>query len=354
MNTQQTKFQLDFYNKNKLTACQQLKNKNLKFTPTFSIITSMNLTETIKQKAIEIGFDLIGITDTSPIDSTHAKHLTDWLNNGFPGQMSYMHKNFNKRTKPAELLKNAKSVICTAINYKPSPDSPKPKSSAPTGKISTYAQYTDYHTFVKNKLHVLASFIASIAADTPPKFKICVDSAPVAERSLAARAGLGFIGKNHILINPHFGLQLFLGEIITDLDLQTDIPIDLHCAHCNKCLNACPTAALRLDGQFDATRCISYLTIEHKDRIPPDLAPKVSARLFGCDECILACPYQKKAPACKNTDFKFYPDRAELNLKKVLNFTEEEFETEFADSVINRPGLAKLKANAQTCLDNIV
>lgn len=314
----------------------------------------MNLTKTIKQKAIEIGFDLIGITDTSPIDQTHAKYLTDWLNSGFAGQMTYMHNNFNKRTNPAELLKNAKSVICTAINYKPSANNtPKPKHPLPAGKISTYAQYTDYHTFLKNKLRHLASFITSIAPDTP-RFKICVDSAPLAERSLAARASLGFIGKNHMLINPHLGPQLFLGEIITDLKLETDIPIDLHCAHCNKCLNACPTTALRPDGQLDTTKCISYLTIEYKGRIPPDLALQISDRLFGCDECILACPYQKKAPACKNKDFKFYPNRAELNLKKLLNLTEEEFENEFADSVIKRIGCAKLKSNAQTCLDNIV
>ncbi len=170
---------------------------------------------------------------------------------------------------------------------------------------------------------------------------------------MAARAGLGFIGKNHMLINPKLGTQIFLAEIITNLKLQPDEPMKTNCSNCDECISACPTGALRADGQFDAGKCISYLTIEHRDRIPADLAEKIGARLFGCDECVLACPYQKDAPVCKNKQFKFYSDRAKLSLGEILNLSRESFETKFADSVIKRLGLDGLKRTAQICLANI-
>ena len=368
----------------------------------------MSLAEDIKQKAIELGFDLAGITDTSPIDTEDVELLADWLKSGCAGQMNYMHKNLHKRINPAELLQNAKSVICLALNYKPPKPSPSLRSchkqtptviaseakqshlqneTVPTGKVASYAQYEDYHLFIKKQLRKLTDFISSIAG-TSCKFKICVDSAPLAERALAARAGLGFIGKNHILTNPELGPQIFLGEIITNLKLPPDEPISCHsertschserseeslprhsesasadeesikslsikCPNCNKCITACPTGALRADGRFDANKCISYLTIEYKGRIPPELAEKIGARLFGCDECLLACPYQKDAPVCSNADFTFYPDRACLNLKELLEMTEHQFKTRFFNSPLARTGLQKLRETAELCLRNI-
>jgi len=369
----------------------------------------MSLTEDIKQKAIELGFDLAGITDCSPIDTEQTELFNDWLKSGCAGQMSYMHNNLHKRINPAELLQNAKSVICLALNYKPPKPSPSFRSchkqtptviaseakqshlqneTVPTGKVAGYAQYEDYHSFIKKQLRKLTDFIGSIAG-TSCKFKICVDSAPLAERALAARAGLGFIGKNHILTNPELGPQILLGEIVTDLKLPPDDPIPCHsertschserseeslprhsesasadeesikslpikCTDCNKCLTACPTGALRADGRFDANRCISYLTIEHKGRIPSELAEKIGAHLFGCDECLLACPYQQDAPVCSNADFTFYPDRAKLNLQGILNLNLQDFDAKFADSPIKRLGLDTLKRNAQTCLTNLI
>ena len=150
--------------------------------------------------------------------------------------------------------------------------------------------------------------------DAEFKFKICVDSAPLAERALAVRAGLGFIGRNHMLINPELGCQIFLGEIVTTLGLRTDEPTAGDCADCSQCIDACPTGALRSDGQFDASRCINYLTIEHKGPIAPEMAEKIGDRVFGCNECVLVCPYQKDAPACTNKKFKFHGDRAKLEL----------------------------------------
>jgi len=349
----------------------------------------MSLSQEIKRKALELGFDLIGITDASPLDAKQVEMFTDWLKSGCAGQMSYLHSNFEKRTQPTKLLENAQSIICVVLNYKP-PKLKQPDPTAPMGKIANYAQYEDYHPFIKKRLRKLSEFIIS-AAGRDYKFKICVDSAPLAERALAVRAGLGFIGKNHMLINPKLGPQIFLGEIITTLKLPTDEPITFHserseapthrhserseapthrhserseaesrnlfkkaeCSNCDKCISACPTGALMPDGRFDANKCINYLTIEYKGRILPDLAEKIADRLFGCDDCVLACPYQKDAPICKNKQFKFHNDRAKLDLGRILNLTQQDFDAEFADSTIRRIGLERLKRNARICLDNI-
>lgn len=310
------------------------------------------MAEDIKAKAFESVFDLVGITDAAPIDNEQFKLFTDWLAFGYAGRMSYMHQNLDKRINPAKLLENAESVISVGLNYTP-PRTQKgpPESTGPTGRVANYAQYEDYHVFIKKGLGKLADFISS-AAGTDYEFKICVDSVPLAERALAARAGLGFIGKNHMLINPTLGPQIFLGEIITSLKLQTDEPIADSCRSCNKCIEACPTGALRTDGQFDANKCISYLTIEHKGQKRGDLAEKTGVRLFGCDECVLACPYQENAPVCKNKQFKYYNDRAKLDLGRILNLTEADFDAEFADSPIKRLGLEALRRNAQICLVN--
>ncbi len=324
----------------------------------------MGLSQEIKRKALELGFDLVGITDASPIDAKQVELLAEWLKSGCAGQMSYLHSNFEKRTQPAKLLENAQSIICVALNYKP-PKQKQPDPTAPMGKVANYAQYEDYHPFIKKRLRKLTEFISSVTG-RGHKFKICVDSVPLAERALAARAGLGFIGKNRMLINPKLGPQIFLGEIITTLKLPIDEPISCRsesalaneqsidkCSNCDKCINACPTGALMPDGQFDANKCINYLTIEYKGRIPPDLSKKIADRLFGCDDCVLACPYQKDAPACKNKQFKFYNDRAKLDLGRILNLKQQDFNTKFADSTIRRIGLERLKRNAQICLDNI-
>ena len=313
----------------------------------------MSLAKDIKPKALELGFDLVGITDASPIDTKQVELLANWLNSGFAGRMDYMHRNFEKRADPSKLLKNAQSVICVGLNYNPPKTQEEPMDATePAGRVANYAQYEDYHLFIKKQLRKLIDFIASVVGPAL-KFKICVDSVPLGERALAARAGLGFIGKNHMLINPKLGTQIFLAEIITNLKLQLDEPMKTNCSNCDECISACPTGALRPGGQFDASKCISYLTIEHKDRLPADLAQKIGDRLFGCDECVLACPYQKDAPVCKNKQFKFYSDRDKLSLDKIFNLSRESFEAKFFDSVIKRSGPDRLKRNAQICFANI-
>ncbi len=313
----------------------------------------MNLADSIKQKARQLGFDLVGITDALPIDEDQFKLFTDWLDSGYAGRMSYMHQNLNKRAKPAKLLENAQSLIVVGLNHTP-PKTRKepPEATEPKGRVANYARYEDYHPFIKKQLRKLTDFLSLLVGEGL-QFKICVDSAPLAERALAARAGLGFIGKNHMLINPKLGPQILLGEIITSLKLEPDKPITADCSDCNKCLATCPTGALRADGQFDANKCISYLTIEYKDQIPPDLAEKIGDRLFGCDECVLACPYQTNVPICSNADFTFYPNRAFLNLKEILKVTEYQFKTRFFNSPLARTGLQKLRTTAELCLRNI-
>ena len=311
----------------------------------------MTLTERIKQKALELGFDAIGITDAMPLDAQQVQFFIDWLKSGYPGQMRYMYQNLNKRVNPANLLDNASSVICTGLNYTPPKDS-VPKSTAPTARAANYARYEDYHLFIKKQLRQLVVFIGSIVG-TDFNFKICVDSAPLAERAFAARAGLGFIGKNHVLINKNLGPQILLGEIITTLKLDADEPISDSCSNCDQCLAACPTGALRKNGQFDASRCISYLTIEYSGYIPKTLARKIGGRLFGCDECILACPYNDNSAVCKNKHFKYHPDRAILNLEEIMRMTEQSFKDKFVDSPFGRLGLERLKRNAKICLENI-
>jgi epoxyqueuosine reductase len=311
----------------------------------------MILTDDIKHKALELGFDVVGVTDASPLNAKQAEFLADWLKAGYADQMSYMHRNFEKRINPTKLLGNAQSIIVVGLNYKPSTQNLKrPNPTKLAAKVAQYAQYEDYHLFIKKQLRQLTDSICSIGKEY--KSKICVDSVPLAERAFAVRAGLGFIGKNRMLINPALGPQIFLGEIITTLKLQTDAPIAANCSGCNKCIAACPTGALRADGQFDANKCISYLTIEYKGQIPADLAEKIGDRLFGCDDCVLACPYQQNAPVCTNKQFKFYSDRAELKVDEALMLGDESFKTRFADSVIKRLGLAGLKRNAQICLNN--
>lgn len=311
----------------------------------------MSLSQDIKCKAQELGFDLVGITDACPIDAEQAELFADWLKSGFAGQMSSLRRNLQIRLNPAKLLENAQSVIVVGLNYKP-PKQKKPHRTTLCGRIASYARYEDYHVFIKKQLYKLSDFIGSVAG-TNFKFKICVDSAPLAEKALAARAGLGFIGKNHLLINPELGPQIFLGEIITTLKLESDNPITRNCSSCCKCIEVCPTGALKADGRFDATKCINYLTIEYKGRILVELAKKIGDRLFGCEECIFACPYQQNAPVCKNKQFKFYDDRAELDLQEILELTKEEFEKRFADSVIKRLGLARLQRNARICFSNV-
>ena len=311
----------------------------------------MNLTDKIKHKALEFGFDLVGVTDALSIDPGRIEMFRSWLESGLAGRMDYLHRDIEKRFNPAELVQNARSVIVVGLNFKP-PKYPSAVSTGPSGKVVSYARYQDYHTFIKERLLELTEYIVS-ATSQEMQYKIYVDSATLAERSIAVKAGLGFIGKNQMLINPEFGCQILLGEIITDLNLQPDKPITWDCSNCKNCIEICPTGALMPNGKFDANKCINYLTIEYKDEIPPKMAVKIENRIFGCEDCILVCPYHIQAPECNNKQFEYHPDREELDLQEIFSLSEESFDEKFFDSPIKRTGLERLKRNARICLGNI-
>lgn len=325
----------------------------------------MSLEQEIKDRALELGFDAVGITDASPIAEADIERLRTWLQAGGAGQMGYLHRNFDKRIHPAALLEGARSVIVVALNYKPVGCDPhtiaigqEPVCTAhptlaetPSGTVAMYARYEDYHEFMRPRLHELADFVRSKTEDTQ-RFKACVDSVPLAERALAMRAGLGFIGKSHMLIHPTLGPQIFLGELVTTVELRSDAPTIGTCVGCDRCIRACPTGALGADGEFDANQCISYLTIEHKGAIAPELAEKMGDRVFGCDACVVVCPYRHAAPACANRQIRFYPERARLGLSHILELTPESFAAEFEHSPLTRPGLAALQRNARICIAN--
>ncbi len=318
----------------------------------------MSLEQEIKDQALALGFDAVGITDTAPLPAEHVEHFERWLQSGCAGRMEYMHRNCEKRFNPAQLRKGAKSVIVVALNYRP----PKPISdfglriadsnhnspSEPVGRVAMYAQYEDYHLFIKALLRELAAFIC-MRTHREDRFKICVDSAPAAEKALAVQAGLGFIGRNHLLIHPQLGPQILLGELLTGASLQPDQPVEGSCLGCSRCLDACPTGALRPDGLLDATRCISYLTQYGSEDAPVE---NTGNWLLGCDECLRVCPHHEKAPACANRRFRFYPERARLSLQDLRGLTPETFEARFRDSPIKRLGLEKVQINAQRCVES--
>jgi epoxyqueuosine reductase len=317
----------------------------------------MSLEQQIKDRAIQLGFDAVGITDASAIAPGDVERLKTWLSSGCAGQMQYMHHHLDKRTCPAALLEGAASVVVVALGYKPPACSVPVKASVgtPYGVTTSMACYDDYHVVIKSLLYELEFNIRSWVSE-PLRFKVCVDSVPLAERALAVRAGLGFIGLNHMLIHPTLGPQLFLGELVTTARLKPDeagrMGFSPCCQDCRRCIQACPTGALQEDGHFDARKCISYLTIEHKGDIDPELSRRMGDRVFGCDECTLACPFHESAPPCANPSLKYHPDRGRLNLHDLLTLDQGTFESRFAGSPLVRSGMDSLLRNARICLQN--
>ncbi len=287
----------------------------------------------IKSFALQLGFDLVGIASADPI--AHSEHLYNYLRNNYQGEMDYLARNTEKRIHPAQLVPGARSVICTALNYyQPTPDN---YSHLTRGKIARYAWGTDYHLVVKEKLKQLADFISAQlnCSDRTvlPLLRCFVDIAPLAEKELAARAGLGWIGKNNLLINQQFGSWLVLGEIVTSLPLDHDQSVADQCGDCSRCLEACPTQALVQPRTLDARRCVSYLTIEAKSTLPDAEKlknPKVAQWIFGCDLCQNSCPFNQSTPTSKEPDFQ--PRHCSIQPEQLLKMTRPEFEKHFAHS----------------------
>ena len=266
------------------------------------------LAQQIKQQARELGFDLVGITTVDP--PPHAAQYQQWLANGFHGEMGYMQRNAAKRVAPTEVLPDVRSIIIVAMNYFTGSAhrtisffGPREEDVQWTceGRIARYAWGgRDYHYVLGDKLQQLSEFIEALGG----RAKWFVDTGPVLERSFAQQAGIGFVGKHTNLINRSFGNWLFLGEVLTNLELPADLPERPHCGTCRRCLDACPAGALVAPYRLDARRCISYLTIELKGSIPAELRSVIGDRVFGCDDCLEVCPWNRFARQSPVREFR--------------------------------------------------
>lgn len=293
--------------------------------------------EIIKKYALELGFDDVGIVKAEFL-LEEQKHLETWLKKGFHAEMNYMENNFEKRLNPLKLIENAKSIIVVLKNYFPSQQQEKD-----TFKISKYAYGEDYHKVIKDDLHKLFSFINKEIGAT--EGRIFVDSAPVLEKKWAQKAGLGWIGKNSLLLTKK-GSFFFIGEIILDLELQyDDVEIKNFCGNCSKCIDFCPTKAITEPYIINSNLCISYLTIEKKGEFHEDLKLYFEDYIFGCDICQDVCPWNSNA---KSTDEKrFEPNFLLLELEKIdwEKLKISEFDNIFRNSAVKRTGFDGLKRN---------
>ncbi|HZZ81145.1 MAG TPA: tRNA epoxyqueuosine(34) reductase QueG, partial [Gemmataceae bacterium] len=259
----------------------------------------MSLESRIKQHAHTLGFELAGIAAATEADGF--AHLQDWLALGFAGEMAYMSNHANARGHPRSILPAVRSIIMVGINYKQPADSEPP--TANTGRISCYARGRDYHDVMREKLKALLAWIQTQAPGTLGR--AVIDTAPLLERDYARRAGLGWFGKNTMLIDKKLGSYFFLGALLLDLELQPDAPFDTsHCGSCTRCLDACPTEAFAGPYQLDARRCISYLTIELRGVIPEELSSDIGDWIFGCDVCQEVCPWNRKSPLGVESAFR--------------------------------------------------
>ena len=298
------------------------------------------LSRWIKEQALEAGFLTVGLTKVVTLDDETAR-LKAWLDKGFHGEMRYMANHIDLRRDPRLLVEGAKSVICLSFNYYP--EEASLSTTAP--KISRYAYGRDYHKVVKKKMINLLKELQVVRPEL--KGRAFVDSAPVMEREWAKRAGLGWVGKNTLIIHPKKGSYFFLGVIIIDQELDYDEPVSDHCGTCTRCINACPTEAIAPDGYvLDATKCISYATIELKsDELPKAFDGKLEGWAFGCDICQEVCPWNKFSEP--HTEADFLPSEAikEMTKEGWDNLTQEEFETLFFGTPVKRTGYEGMKRN---------
>tara|TARA_B100000963_G_scaffold61745_1_gene49688 strand:- start:13020 stop:13952 length:933 start_codon:yes stop_codon:yes gene_type:complete len=295
-------------------------------------------TKIIKTEAEKLGFISCGISKAEFLED-HATNLEKWLKKKYNGKMSYMERNFDKRLDPTKLVHGSKSVISLSFNYYTKKKQIDPNSF----KVSKYAFGNDYHFVVKNKLNKLLSSLKDKIGDF--NARVFVDSAPVMERAWAQKSGLGWVGKNTLMISKKKGSYFFLAEIICDLELDYDKPVMDHCGTCSACIDACPTNAIIKPYVLDSNKCISYLTIELKDSIPSQFENKMQDWIFGCDVCQDVCPWNKFSE--ENNHTLLQPSDKFLHMKKSdwIELTEETFKKVFKNSPIKRAKFNGLKKN---------
>lgn len=303
----------------------------------------------IKQQARGLGFDLAGIAPAEP--SRYREYLRQWLDDGQAGTMRYLHNRFEERTDPRVYLSGAASVICVAMNYHVPLQAVPPNERANHAKIARYALGDDYHEIIKGRLHELADWIRQ--REPSAITRACVDTAPVMEKDLTARAGVGWLGKNCCTINPAIGSWLLLGEIITTLNLPADEPAIDRCGTCRRCIDACPTGAITAPYKIDARRCISYLTIEHRDEIPAEFHRALGDWVYGCDICQDVCPWNGKAPAATDPAIQPRFPTGTIDLRELLAWRDEDYRQRLRGSAMKRVKLPMLQRNARVAASNL-
>ncbi|WP_220575469.1 tRNA epoxyqueuosine(34) reductase QueG [Bacteroides fragilis] len=300
----------------------------------------------LKAEALRLGFSACGIAPAGPVDPVHQDFLKEWLGSGRHAGMAYMANHFDKRCDPALLVEGTRCVVSVALNYYPATRLPEDEY-----QFAWYAYGMDYHDLMREKLTALFRFIQE--SDVPElDGRVFCDTAPVPERYWAWRAGLGWIGKNTQLIIPHAGSAFFLGELFLNTEADTyDRPRPNRCGTCNRCLQACPTQALEAPYGLDARRCLSYLTIENKGEIPASISPLMGNRVYGCDECQKACPWNRFATPCRTPELQPSPEFMNMKKEDWQQLSEEKYRTLFKGSAVKRAKYSGLIRNIKQMKD---
>lgn len=309
----------------------------------------MIFTQKIKRKAHELGFDLVGISPVEPVPEL--SFYVEWIQAGYAGKMEYMARNIEKRTDVSNVVPSAKSVIVCAMVYHTNNPLSTEQNNYTKGWISRYSWGDDYHEVLEKKLSQLLDFIK---AESPEEVigRVYVDTGPVVDRVYAKYAGIGWFGKNTCILNQEKGSWFFLGEIITNLELEYDHPVPNRCGTCNRCIEACPTNAILEPYVLDSRLCISYLTIELRDEIPVELRDKIGNHIFGCDICQDVCPWNRKAPVTLKEAFQPRDGFLNPDLKEMAKLSTKEFKKRFRKSAIKRTKLEGFLRNAAVAMGN--
>jgi len=295
------------------------------------------------------GFELCGFAPAEPVG--RAAYYREWLAAGRGGTMAYLGRNVDMRLNAAELFPGARTVIVCGLNYHQAPP-PQPTDAALRGRVAMYAWGDDYHRVLKCKLFAVVDALREHLT-VPFAARVCVDTAPLLEREYAMRAGVGWIGKNTLVLNETLGSYFFLGEIVTTLELPPDPPAVDHCGTCTRCLEACPTQAFPAAYQMDAARCISYLTIENRaPELPAELQPLMDDWIFGCDVCQQVCPFNRDATPTREPKFATRAPGAQPKLDDLLHWTDEDYRQESSGSAIKRAKPEMLRRNARIAAQN--
>jgi epoxyqueuosine reductase len=299
--------------------------------------------------ARSLGFDLVGITSAEP--SRYRNYYRQWLDTGQVGEMDYLAERFDERTDPTTYLPGARSVICVAKNYYSELEPVADEQRSTQGRIARYALGEDYHEIIKYRLYDLADWLR---AEVPGARTRCgVDTVPVMEKELAARAGIGWQGKNTCVINDQIGSWILLGEVLTTLELPADDPAIDRCGTCTRCIDACPTGAITEPYRLDARRCISYLTIEHREEIADDLQRGIGEWMYGCDICQDVCPWNKRPPATEDPRLQPRIRAGTLDVREVMGWGVDEYRQRLRRSAMKRVKLPVLQRNARIVDDNL-